>query len=168
MDAPYPPWVAAKQPASLRVADVLAVHRDYYQGTPYDLSNGLASGPWGTPNRFMFPAAPFNAWERPISLYRTAVSYVAQSRPAGSGTVWFGPHAPHGTIYVPLSPRMSTLPAAYGSFDVTSGALDRRGAYWAHVATQAVAEGRFSWVQPEVAALPLVFKTNKRDCRSRK
>ena len=163
-DAPYPPSVRAT-PRSVALSHVLAVHRDYYQGTKYDLSKGLAAGPWGTPNRFMFPADSINAWERSITLFRTVDSYVAQSRSwladEVGGTIWYGPHAAHGTVYVPLSPAMAqaTLPPAYtSSFEMTSGALDRRGAFWAHAATQALAEGRFAWIQPELSALQAVLE----------
>ena len=152
-------------PRSVALSHVLAVHRDYYQGTKYDLSKGLAAGPWGTPNRFMFPADSINAWERSITLFRTVDSYVAQSRgwlaDEVGGTIWYGPHAAHGTVYVPLSPAMAqaTLPPAYtSSFEMTSGALDRRGAFWAHAATQALAEGRFAWIQPELSALQAVLE----------
>ena len=77
LDAPYPVSVPAK---NVGVRDVMRVHRDYYEGTPYDLSAGAAAGPWGTPNRFLLAGPRSGNWERPISIYRTAHSYIAQAR----------------------------------------------------------------------------------------
>lgn len=36
----------------LTVKDVVAMHRDHYEGTPYDMTKGLAGGPYGDPSRF--------------------------------------------------------------------------------------------------------------------
>ena len=36
----------------LSVADIFAIHRDNYEGTEFDLTKGLAAGPFGNPNRF--------------------------------------------------------------------------------------------------------------------
>jgi hypothetical protein len=41
--------------------------------------------------------------------------------------------------------------ARYADFDIN--AVDRGGSYWAHLSTQALAEGRFSWFAREVRAL---------------
>lgn len=78
-DAPYPVSVRVA-PRSITGRHVMRVHRDFLEGTQFDLTKGVAAGPWGTPHRFAFPADPFPRWERPISIYRCAGSYVAQAR----------------------------------------------------------------------------------------
>ena len=48
------PW--SVQPNHLlSLQDIFRVHIDYYQGTPYDLSKGLAAGSFGDPDRFTLP-----------------------------------------------------------------------------------------------------------------
>ena len=126
--------------------------RDFYEGAAgLDLTAGIAAGPFGSPARYEFgPAAKTvsGGWERPISLYRTQYSFVNQvwankqgglgskgetARTTGqatTGVVWFGPHAAHGTCYVPLSPLAIAAPAP-----LTAGTpwiFTRASAWWAH------------------------------------
>jgi dipeptidase len=46
----YPLFI--KPDAPLGVSDVMALMRDHYEGTPYDMTKGLDAGPFGTPYRF--------------------------------------------------------------------------------------------------------------------
>jgi dipeptidase len=43
---------AVKPDNRLTVANIFAIHRDNYEGTEFDLTKGLAAGPFGNPNRF--------------------------------------------------------------------------------------------------------------------
>lgn len=94
------------------VADVMTVLRDHYEGSVYDLTQGLAAGPYGDPNRF--DAAPTaengltfteliqGSYERSISLFRTSYSFVAPSRASVDDSLsllWFAQHAPSGSSY---------------------------------------------------------------------
>ncbi len=55
--------------------------RDYYQGTPYDMTHGLGAGPFQAPVRWDSPIKNIQGgWERPFSMYRTLFSFVLQSR----------------------------------------------------------------------------------------
>ena len=49
-DQPYPFAVKVDTPVTPFTA--MAVLRDWYDGTQYSTSNGLAAGPFGTPDRF--------------------------------------------------------------------------------------------------------------------
>ena len=68
--------------------------RDQYEGTPFDLTKGIASGPFGDPMRYgplfkwddAYNGVTFSQFEkgigfaRPISLWRTSYATVTQSR----------------------------------------------------------------------------------------
>ena len=50
----YPLFI--KPDAPLGVSDVMALMRDHYEGTPYDMTKGLDAGPFGTPVPLPRPA----------------------------------------------------------------------------------------------------------------
>lgn len=134
-DAPYPFEVTPD--GKVDPQSLFSVHRDYYQNTPFDLSSGMASGPYGNPNRYEGGAgerAVQGNWERPISLFRSTFTHIVQVK-AGlpkevKGTLWFGPHAAHGTAYVPFFSGMTSAPEPYRHG--RQGILNRTSAYWAH------------------------------------
>jgi hypothetical protein len=63
------------------VKDIFAIHRDNYEGTEFDLTKGLAAGPFGDPNRFEGQAESVadkegkltpvvGEFERPLNIYQ--------------------------------------------------------------------------------------------------
>eukprot|EP01031_Cornospumella_fuschlensis_P029260 gene29260-35321_t len=72
-DAPYPFSFPVDQ--KLSPADMFRGMRDWYNDTPYSLTQGLAAGAFGTPDRYSGGAGesvvPGN-WERSIALYRSS------------------------------------------------------------------------------------------------
>ncbi|RLN60963.1 hypothetical protein BBJ28_00002657 [Nothophytophthora sp. Chile5] len=115
----YPTYPFSVQPErQLAVADVMHLLRDYFQGTPYDLSKGLAAGPFGSPMRWGGDdKGVLGGWERPISMYRTIYSFVLQARghlpDAVGGVAWYAQSSPHGSVYVPFSCAQQEVPEAY-------------------------------------------------------
>ncbi|KAG3121067.1 hypothetical protein PI125_g615 [Phytophthora idaei] len=115
----FPTYPLSVEPdRTLDVADVTRLLRDYFQGTPYDLSKGLAAGPFGNPMRWGGDEkGVVGGWERPISMYRTIFSFVLQARAhlpdAIGGVAWYGQSSPHASVYVPFSCAQQEVPAAY-------------------------------------------------------
>jgi dipeptidase len=117
----------------LTAQDVFAIHRDNYEGTEFDLTQGLAAGPFGNPNRFEGGAeatmgkdgrlTPLQgAFERPLNIYRCAYAYVTQSRswlpgPIG-GVVWYGADRPATSVLMPFYPGGKGLPQSVQTMDV--------------------------------------------------
>lgn len=79
---PYPLWI--EPDAKLSTKDVFTLMRDHYEGTPYDMTQGVDAGPFGNPNRWRDMTWKVDGveyqWERPISTQQTAFSIVAQLR----------------------------------------------------------------------------------------
>lgn len=134
-----------KPDQKLSVRDVMDLYRDYYQGTEFDLSKGVAAGPFASPYRFPGPmdaggsdtgdpnAKLKGGWERPISIFRCGFSYIGQARgwlpdPIG-GLLWFGPDEPMSTAYVPFYVGVTRIAKPYYTVDTSTFSQD--SAWWA-------------------------------------
>eukprot|EP00928_Gymnodinium_smaydae_P029861 TRINITY_DN22371_c0_g1_i2.p1 TRINITY_DN22371_c0_g1~~TRINITY_DN22371_c0_g1_i2.p1 ORF type:complete len:596 (+),score=90.89 TRINITY_DN22371_c0_g1_i2:28-1788(+) len=128
---PYPTSLRAPK-GSITPQMVMDVHRDYYKGTPYDLTQGMAAGPHGSPNRYKGDAKVVGQWERAISMYRTSWSHIVEARPNGRGVMWFGYDAPHGTAYLPFfGGATSGAPPAWHSHEGHMSNFSTNTAWWA-------------------------------------
>jgi dipeptidase len=150
----YPLFVKPDQ--ALAVADVMALMRDHYEGTPYDMTKGLDAGPYGTPFRLRGPA--FNVdgkpytWERPISTQQAGFVLVTQSRrnlpdPIG-GLTWFTPDDASTSTFVPLYCAIDSLPAPYTRGDYKKFSWD--SAWWVTNLVSNLAYDRWSRVVPDI------------------
>ncbi len=157
---PYPLWIEPDEKLSL--ADVFALMRDHYEGTPYDMTEGIDAGPYNTPNRWR----PMNwtvgedtlteyAWERPISTQQTGFSFVSQSRgwlpdPIG-GVFWYGVDDTYMTCYTPLYCGISDIPKSF-----TVGSLRKfswESAWWVFNFVSNIANLKYSYMAPEILAV---------------
>ena len=117
----------------LSVADIFAIHRDNYEGTEFDLTKGLAAGPFGNPNRFEGNAESVadkegklttvvGEFERPLNIYRCVYAHVNQSRAwlpdAIGGVVWFGPDRPATAVLMPFYAGALDLPGPIQNSDI--------------------------------------------------
>lgn len=115
-------WVFSIKPAEkLSVRDVMNIHRSAFEGTQYDTTKGLASGPFHSPYRF--GGSPFVIdgknyfWSHPIGFMETEYTVIQQARdwlpdPIG-GITWFGAACNKGTIFVPFYCGLKKLPDAF-------------------------------------------------------
>ncbi|HBA85373.1 MAG TPA: dipeptidase [Verrucomicrobia bacterium] len=172
----FSPWVedgytkaypfSIKPEKKLSARDVFALHRNHYEGTEFDMTQGLAAGPYGTPNRYIGPydgnqnnvSAPgqvmWGAWERPISVFYCGFVYVNQSRgwlpdPVG-GICWMGLDKPSETCFVPFYVGVNDLPASYQQGSTT--VFDRNTAWWAFNFTANWADFKFSYMKVDIQA----------------
>ncbi len=116
---PYPLWI--KPDTKISVGDVFSLMRDHFEGTDYDLREGVDAGPYGSPYRWR----PLDwsvdsvqyGWDRAISTQQTAFSFVSQSRsnlpdPIG-GVFWYGVDDTYATCYFPLYCSITEIPYSY-------------------------------------------------------
>lgn len=159
---PYPFAVPVDKPVSAQ--DVMAVMRSWYNGTVYSTSEGLAGGPFGTPDRFGGGAAESlvsGSWERTIALYRSSDSFLVQARSwlpdSVGGVVWWGPAAAHATNYVPLLAGMDVSPDClqFG----WQGVYNLSTAFWIHRLTLNIAQIKFDYMIEDIRALQNELET---------
>merc|ERR1712178_363559 len=114
----YPFSLVPDEKLSLKT--VFSILSDHYEGTQFDLTKGLAAGPFGNPNRFEGHVKGEEilkgGFERPISIYRGTFSFVTQAssrNPDFLGVAWYGQDQPAGAVWVPVYAGQSSLPASF-------------------------------------------------------
>ena len=154
---PYPLWIEPER--KLTVSDVMALMRDHYEGTDYDMTKGLDAGPFGTPNRWRPMSWTVDgveySWERPISTQQTGFSFVSQSRswlpdPVG-GVFWYGLDDTFTTVYVPLWAGVTRVPEAFAV-----GRLERfswDSAWWVFNFVANLANLKYSYMIQDIQAV---------------
>jgi len=128
----------------LGVRDVFSLYRDHYEGTQFDLTKGIAAGPYGDPHRFVGPydgpqndkgdnVKMYGAWERAISVFYQGYTFVCQWRPHApeltKGVLWFGPDVSYTSCFAPFFAKARGLNRAYWTGSPQK--LDRASAWWA-------------------------------------
>ncbi|MGB7295734.1 MAG: C69 family dipeptidase [Candidatus Aminicenantales bacterium] len=131
---PYPLWIKPDQKLSLQ--DVMKIMRDHYEGTEFDMTEGIDAGPFGCPVRCRDLTWEVDgvkySWERPISTQQTGFSFISQSRDwlpdAIGGVYWYGVDDTYTTCYVPLYCCIRDLPEPFTVGDLQKFSWD--SAWW--------------------------------------
>ncbi|BDD01784.1 dipeptidase [Persicobacter psychrovividus] len=120
----YPLWIKPDEKISLK--NMMSLVRDHYEGMPWDMRKGIASGAYGSPNY----ARPMTwkvddttcSWERPISTPVTAYSFIAQLRadlPREVGALmWYGLDNNYTNCYMPVYVSSTKMPVAFNTGDI--------------------------------------------------
>lgn len=112
--------------------------RDHFEGTPFDMTQDIGSGPYEAPYRptplyFEVDGKKyFN--ERPISTQQTAVTYIAQLRSwlpnHIGGVLWVGCDDANMVAYTPLYCCTSQVPKCYAEGTADPFTFSMHSAYW--------------------------------------
>ncbi len=143
----YPLFIKPDKKLSLR--DIFSLVRDHYEGTAFDMTAIPEGGPFGNPNRprpleWKTDTAVYS-WERPISTYNTAFSFVAQLRnylpDEIGGIMWFGEDDTYTNCYFPVYCSVTAIPEPFKTGDIR--AYSRESAWWAFNFAANFANGRY-------------------------
>jgi dipeptidase len=151
-----PLWV--KPDKKLSVQDVIGLMRDYYQGTPMDMTKDVGAGPYGCITRWrpltweVEGKTYFN--ERAISTQQTGFSFIAQCRswlpdPVG-GILWFGVDDTYSTVYNPIYCGVTSVPQAYAVGNGSMMEFSDNSAFWIFNQVSNFAYTRYSLMIPEI------------------
>jgi dipeptidase len=155
---PYPFSLPAKK-ASVTYGMVKQVMRDHYEGTPFDLTKGMAAGPFGNPNRgASMPKGVDGEWERAISMHRTSWSFICVLKPNKRSLVWMGWDAPHGTAYLPVYGAADIAPDSFVSIDGHMSKFSTKVAWWAFNFVNQYQDKNFKLINAEVRAVATEFE----------
>ena len=176
------PWVenaltrlypfSVKPDQKLTVQAVFAIHRDNYEGTEFDLTQGVAAGPFGNPTRFEGNAESAadkegnlstvtGAFERPLNIYRCAYAYVNQSRSwlpnAIGGLMRLGLDRPAASVLLPFYAGATHLPDSVQRADPFQ--LDRRSLWTAFNYVANYAMLKYSYMMQDIRAAQSDFES---------
>jgi dipeptidase len=117
---PLPLWI--KPDRKLSVADVMALMRDHFEGTEFDMTKDVGAGPFACPYRWRPMTFKVDGQEyvheRAISTQQTGYSFIAQMRsslpdPIG-GVIWWGVDDTYSTVWAPMYCGIRKAPGPYG------------------------------------------------------
>lgn len=150
----YPLFIKADKKMSVR--DVIAMHRDHYEGTEFDMTKDVTAGPFGAPDRWRPMKWEVDGkkyvWERPIATQQAGFVHVTQSRgflpDEIGGVYWYGLDNPYTNFFVPFYTSIKKFPKSY-----TTGKLSgfsRDSAWWAFNFVANYANLRYSFMIKDI------------------
>jgi dipeptidase len=131
-----PLWI--KPDKKLDLNDVKHLMRDYYQGTPMDMTKDIGAGPYKStvrwrPMEWKVDSTKY-IFERAVSTQQTGFSFIAQSRswlpdPVG-GINWFGVDDTYYTVYSPMYCGMTSVPETFAVGNGDMMTFSDNAAFW--------------------------------------
>ncbi len=151
-----PLWI--KPDKKLSVQDVMHMMRDYFEGTPMDMTKDFGAGPNGCIVRWrpltweIDGKTYFN--ERAISTQQTGFSFVTQSRnwlpdPVG-GIIWFGVDDTYSTVYVPMYCGITKVPHVFETGNGSMMVFSETSAFWLFNQVSNFAYSRYNLMIPYI------------------
>ena len=147
---PLPLFLKPDKPLS--VQDVMELMRDHYEGTEFDMTQGVGAGPYQLPYRWRPMTWKLDGetylHERAISTQQTGFSFVTQSRawlpdPVG-GVQWFGVDDTFTTVYFPVYCGVKATPRTFGEGSGSFAEFSWDSAFWIFNWVTNAAYGRWS------------------------
>ena len=162
---PYPLFI--KPDKKLSVQDVIALMRDHFEGTEYDMTKGLDAGPYGCPYRWKGlvwknpnDTSKSCGWGRPVSTQQTAFAFVSQSRSflpdEIGGCFWYGVDDNYSNVYQPLYCCMKEAPKSYITGAINDFSLE--SGFWIFNLVANIAYTKYSYVIKDIQAVQSVLE----------
>jgi dipeptidase len=162
---PYPLFIKPDSPVGIE--ELKTWMRDHFEGTEYDMTKGLAAGPYGCPYRWKSLRWQVDgdttntfAWERPIATQQTAWSMIAQMRSdlpdEIGGVFWYGVDAASTSCYLPIYTTLEEVPAPLkgGSIDK----FDWNSMFWAFNAVSNRSYLQYNQIYPDIEKVQSYFE----------
>jgi dipeptidase len=165
------PWVrdgitrvypfSVKPDVKLTLEDIKRIYRDHYEGTEFDLTKGIAAGPFGNPARYLGPKDPSGdvgnpddklegAWERPISMFYTGYVFINQNKPGCPFPLnvisWIALDTPAESVFVPFT--VGKMPNSYVRGDTRR--FDNKSAWWVYNLVAEYANLKYSYIIQDI------------------
>ena len=154
---PYPLFI--KPDKKLSVEMVIDFMRDHFEGTPYDMTKGLAAGAYGCPYRWKplqwqisDDTTKNYGWGRPISTQQTAFAFVSQSRnylpDEIGGIFWYGVDDNYSNVYMPLYVSLQRPPKSLAKGSIKEFSFE--SAFWVFNLVSNRAYTKYSYIIEDI------------------
>lgn len=153
-DEPMPLYIVPDRKVS--VAEMQQSMRDHFEGTPFEMTTDIGSGPFHVPYRWRPMEYEVDGkkylMERAIATQQTGWSFVSQSRdwlpdPVG-GVLWFGTDDTNTSVYMPFYCGMTEVPRQLGPGDVNT--FDPDANFWVNTMVANQAYNRYDRMIPDI------------------
>ncbi len=162
---PYPLYI--KPDRKLSVRDIQSLMRDHYEGTEYDMTKGLAAGPFGCPIRWKNLSWQIEGdtvnkygWERSISTQQSAFTFVSQMRSflpnEIGGVFWYGVDDAYSSCYIPLYSSMQEVPKPFIGGSIAEFDFDK--AFWVFNLVANLAYTKYSYIIKDIQKVQSGFE----------
>lgn len=151
---PMPLYIIPDRKLSLE--DMQASMRDQFQGTPFDMTKDVGSGPNHVPYRWRPMEYEVDGktycMEHAIATQQTGWSFISQTRADMpdeiGGVIWFGTDDTNSTVYMPFYCSMTEVPAELAPGDINTFSFDSNFWMTNWVANQAY--NRYDLMIPDI------------------
>ena len=143
------------------VQEIKDCMRDHYDGTPLDITKGVASGPWHSKLRYgslKYELDSVTYWyQRPTATQQTAWSFVSQMRgyegAKAGGIFWFGVDDAATNLYVPMYSRITEVPECFRKGNGDLYTYSPTSAWWTYNLVANKAYEKYERILPEIRVL---------------
>jgi dipeptidase len=142
--------------------------RDQYEGTEFDMSKGIAAGPFGSklrcsPLTFKVDSVEYGN-ERPTATQQTGFTFVAQMRGwlpnHVGGVLWFGVDDAASTVYVPIYCGNNSVPLCFRADNGSLLEYSSTSAFWIYNQVANYAYSKYSYMLPDIKKVQVQWETN--------
>ena len=132
--------------------------RDQYEGTEFDMTKGIAAGPFGSklrcsPLTFKVDSVEY-VHERPTATQQTGFTFVAQMRSWMpdyiGGVLWFGVDDAATSLYVPMYCGINRVPECYRPDNGSLLEYSATSAFWTYNSVANYAYSKYSYMYPDI------------------
>lgn len=161
-----PLWVKPK--VKLSAQKLKDYMRDQYEGTEFDMTKGIAAGPFGSklrcsPLTFKVDSIEYGH-ERPIATQQTGFTFVAQMRnwlpDYLGGILWFGVDDPATALYVPMYCGITSIPECYKDNNGSLLEYSSTSAFWIYNWVSNYAYSKYSYMYPDIKIVQNQWEKN--------
>ena len=132
--------------------------RDQYEGTEFDMTKGMAAGPFGSklrcsPLTFKVDSVEY-LHERPTATQQTGFTFIAQMRSwlpdYIGGILWFGVDDAATGLYVPMYCGINRVPECYRQDNGSLLEYSATSAFWTYNWVANYAYSKYSYMLPDI------------------